>query len=148
MIKSAGKEYNKQKSVALEYKKLDLKGVLSKARSCGVFHVDMGVYIQNTSLKPRAPQKNNRYEVKDVELADAFPGAKCVRLMTDEQLKKWGPMIPTDFTKHIMSDMKSLNPVIYHHLNTFWWNVKLQATVHYLFGWIRNKLTHDYISVS
>lgn len=148
MIKEAGKQYNKENTVALEYKKLDIKGILMKARSCGVFHVDMGVYVQNDALKPRAPQKNNRYEVKESELADAYPGAACVRLMTDSQLMKWGPMIPSNFSKEIMSDMKILNPVVYHHFNTFFWNVKLQSKVHFLFGWTKNKLTHDYVSVS
>ena len=66
----------------------------------------MGVYIANDTVKPRAPQKNNRHEVKDSELGDAYPGAKCVRLMTDEELMKWGTMLPSQLSKEVMHEMK------------------------------------------
>ena len=137
-------KYNENNKCQLQFQKLDID-VLKSANSCGVFHTDLGVYIQNDICKPRAPQKNNREEVQG-DFMSTFPHS-ILKKMTPDTFHKWGVLKPTQFTTPIMQEIFDKNRFIYNALNRWFWCLKLSNKVHYLYGWINCKLTHNAVSV-
>ena len=131
----------------MQFQFLDIDGVLVKASSCGVFHADMGVYIDTPNPKPRLPQKNNREEVSG-KFIKSFPLPITFAKMTLTQFKKWGPLLPSQYTPAIMKSICNENKDIYDIMNVWFWNIRLTNKVHYLYGWLQCKLTHSTVSVS
>ena len=137
-------KYNELNDCQLQYQELDIPA-LRQAPSCGVFHTDLGVYVENSICKPRAPQKNNRGEVQG-NFMETFP-FHIYKNMSDSTFEKWGGLSPSQYTATIMKEIYHQNRQVYDAMNRWFWCTTLANKVHYLLGWIHCKLTHNAISV-
>ena len=137
-------KYNRKNKCQLQFQKLHID-VLKSAKSCGVFHTDLGVYVQNDICKLRALQKNNRQEVQG-DFMTTFPHSILTQ-MTPDTFEKCAVVKPTQFTPPVMQEIYDQNRSIYNALNRWFWSIKLSNKVHYLYGWIHCKLTHQAVSV-